>query len=312
MIHVQTSAPDTSDLPPAPPAPPPDLILHAVRDGHAVARAAVWEDGPDLDGQPTGLIGSYAARDAEAGRAVLEAASSHLRDRGRALAVGPLDGSTWFSYRLVTESGDEPPFWLEPTHPPEYVAHWEGAGFAPRLSYSSALATPATWSPDPRAAELRARFAHVRVRPADPARADDDLAAIHALSLAAFAANPLYTPLPRAAFDGLYRPLLERAPLEWVWLAETGGEVVGFLFAVPDLLRPARDTLVVKTIATRPGRAHAGLGRHLVQEFHERAFASGVARVVHALMWDGNDSAAASARLGRRLRGYALLARELA
>ena len=35
-------------------------------------------------------------------------------------AVGPLDGSTWRRYRLVTERGVEPPFFMEPDNPDDW------------------------------------------------------------------------------------------------------------------------------------------------------------------------------------------------
>lgn len=275
----------------------------------AVARAGVWTRGPTWAGRRTGLIGLYAAVHDDAGRAVLNAACTHLSSGGADLAVGPLNGSTWFSYRLVTDVGDAPPFALDLHTPPADVSVWASAGFSPLLTYHSAVATPGTLPPDPRAADLRARFADVTVRPPGP-DLNADLRAIHALSLAAFAGNPFYAPIPFGAFEALYAPLLARAPLDWVWLAERHGELVGFMFNVPDPAWPG--TLVVKTVAARPGRANAGLGRFLANELHARAFRAGFARVVHALMWDGNDSAALSARRGRVIRRYALFARELA
>lgn len=302
----------TSELPPAPPAPPPDRTLYAERAGRTVARAALWTRGPDWAGRTTGLIGGYAALDDAAGAFVLRAAAAHLRAAGRDLAVGPLDGSTWFSYRLVTEEGAEPPFLLEPRHVPGAHTQWTEAGFTPLLTYSSALATPDTHHEDVRAAELRRRHADVTVRPAHPDRIEADLAAIYDVSVRSFARNPFYTPLSRDAFGALYRPLLSRVDLDWVWLADRAGETVGYVFAVPDPRPgPLPATLVVKTVAVLPGRAHAGLGRHLVGEVHRRAFAAGFTRVVHALMHDGNDSLILSRRLGATFRRYALLARDL-
>ncbi|MDO4263426.1 MAG: GNAT family N-acetyltransferase [Deinococcus sp.] len=309
MTFTTRPLPPHPDLSPLAAAPPPLRVLSLERDGRAVAQVGLWE-GPSWAGQRTGLIGTPALLDGADLPALLEAACAELRSLGAKVALGPLNGSTWFSYRVVTDPGTRPPFLLEPQTSPVELAGWEAAGFTPRLGYHSAVATPATHPPDPRAEELARRFADVTRRSptlSEP-RLSADLRALHALSLAAFAGNPLYSPLPLAAFEGLYRPLLGRVPLDWVWLVERGEELVGFVFAYPD---PGSGALVLKTLAVRPGRAEAGLGRHLSNLFHARAFAAGVPEVVHALMWDGNESAALSASRGEVIRRYALLGREL-
>ncbi|MBB6099517.1 L-amino acid N-acyltransferase YncA [Deinobacterium chartae] len=309
MSHLHPEFPVHPQLPVIPTVPEPDARLEVAEDGCVAARASLWLRGPDLEGRRSGLIGHYAAATHTAGVRVLEEACARLRAAGAHLALGPLDGSTWFGYRLVTEPGHEAPFFLEPHHPPRHLEDFAAAGFGPVLHYFSALCT--AYRPDPRRAELAARFAPVCLRCASAGSAEADLAAIYRLSLEAFAANPLYSPLPRPAFEALYRPLLERVPLEWVWLAECEGEVLGFVFALPDLLRPQGDSLIVKTVAVRPGRAQAGLGRYLVDELHRRAFAAGFTRVIHALMWDGNDSSSISRRYATPMRRYALFARKL-
>lgn len=303
------AAPPHPNLPPPPPGPAPDVTLQAVQDGLAVARAGVWR-GPDWQGRRAAFIGHFAALSDDAARVALDAACAQARALGAAVALGPVDGSTWFRYRLVSDPGTRPPFALEPWNGPADVRRWETAGFTGRLTYHSSVATPATHQPDRRAADLAGRFAGVTLRAPTLTEPDlgRDLGALHDLSLAAFAGNPLYSPLPRVAFEGLYRPLLGRVTLDWVWLAEHQGQLVGFLFAYPD---PASGALVVKTLAVQPGRAWAGLGRHLSNLLHARAFAAGAPEVIHALMWDGNESAALSATRGDVIRRYAVYGRDL-
>lgn len=288
------------DLPAPSPSLPPDATFYAVQDGLAVARAAVWHAGPLWEGRHTGLIGHYAALSDEAAALVLEAAADELHDAE--LMLGPIDGSTWFKYRLVTDWGDGQPFALEPWNSAQEVERWQAAGFTPHLTYHSSVTTPETSPPEPRAEELAARFAGVNIRP--PSDLNADLQALHTLSLSAFAGNPLYSPLPLPAFEGLYRPLLGLVPLDWVWLAERDGVPVGFLFAYPDAAKRGR--LILKTLAIASGRQNAGLGRYLSHLLHTRAFAAGFSEVIHALMWDGNESAALSARRGGVIRRYAV------
>ena len=70
--------------------------------------------------RPLGFVGHYAAADEAAGRVAAGARRGALASHGCALAVGPIDGTTWRSYRLVIEPGDRPPFFLEPQNPPDW------------------------------------------------------------------------------------------------------------------------------------------------------------------------------------------------
>src|SRR5258707_7069223 len=64
--------------------------------GHVAACCSLWwQDTPALPGHRLGLIGHYAARDAEAAAQLLQLAVEQLAMRGRTLAVGPLDGTAW-------------------------------------------------------------------------------------------------------------------------------------------------------------------------------------------------------------------------
>lgn len=309
-MHLTTDPlPPHPELPPVSPGPVPERTFCAVEDGLSVARAAVWP-GPIWEGQRTAFIGHFAALTDETAKLVLNAACQHARELGAQVALGPVNGSTWFSYRLLTDPGTRPPFALEPWNSPAEVERWRGAGFREWLTYHSSLATPATHPTDPREADLAAKFAHVTIRQPtlEEPHLTHDLAALHDLSLTAFAGNSLYTPLPLPAFEMLYRPLLPKVPLDWVWLAESAGQIVGFLFAYPD---PTSRALVVKTLAIRPGRAWAGLGRHLSNLLHAKAFAAGAHEIIHALMWDGNESAALSSTRGNVIRKYAVMGREV-
>jgi GNAT superfamily N-acetyltransferase len=297
----------------------PDAHWVAIEGGAEVARCSLWwRQAPPLDGERTAAIGHFAAAPgaAQAARALLERACRELRAHGATLAVGPMDGNTWRSYRLVSDAGQEPPFFLEPWNPPEWNAHFTAAGFTALAGFhSSATADLATVDERiPEAAE-RLRAGGVKLRSLDPARFVAELARIHALSLEAFARNFMFTPLTREEFVAQYRPIEAHVDPRLVLLAERDGELAGFLFAVPDVLQAQRgepvSSVVVKTVAVRAGRRHAGLGAWLAAECHARAAAAGLRRAVHALMHDANNSANISRRYAGILRRYTLYARRL-
>jgi L-amino acid N-acyltransferase YncA len=297
----------------------PDLHL-ALREGNGLAaRCSLWwRAAPRWPDGRLGVIGHYAAAREEDGAQLLRAACDELARAGCGLTVGPMDGNTWRSYRLVTERGAEPPFFLEPDTPDDWPRHFAAAGFTPLATFHSSIAG-APFQHDPRipAVAERLEAAGVGLRDVDLARFESELAAIHELSLASFAGNFLYTPIDRAEFVAQYLPVAPRVDPRLVFVAEHAGRVIGFLFAIADWLEAARTgkpstTVIIKTVAVDPTRRYGGLGSWMVAVAHERAEALGYRRAIHALMHDANNSSNISARYGTVMRRYALFARPLA
>jgi GNAT superfamily N-acetyltransferase len=227
-----------------------------------------------------------------------------------------MDGNTWRRYRLVTEVGTEPPFFLEPTNPPEWPAWWREAGFSPLAEYYSS-ATRDLAARDARLEGVKARLAAagVALRPLEAARFEDELGGIHDVSIESFRDNFLYTPLPREEFIAQYRDVEARIRPELILLATQAGRTVGFVFALPDWAQAKRGepvtTMIVKTLAVRPGRAYAGLGAWLLDEAQAAGARLGFRRAIHALMHETNRSRNLSAHTADTIRRYTLLARPL-
>jgi L-amino acid N-acyltransferase YncA len=294
----------------------PDKHLQILEADRVMARASVWFDGPRIDpNERTGLIGHFAASSLEAGRRILESACDLLRASGCARIIGPMDGNTWKSYRLVSEMASalksEAPFLLETQNPLQWNDHFLKAGFEVLATYHSTLGLSP--EPDPRMPKVRERFAANRIttRAAIPANLDSELDGIYDLALESFSQNFLYSPISKEDFLELYRPALAKLPPGFTRIAEHDGRAVGFAFAVPDLLRPQMDTLILKTVGIRKARIYAGLGALLADEMHDLARHAGMARVIHALIHDANVSGKTSAKTGSIMRRYALYSKPL-
>ena len=283
----------------------------------AVARCSLWwRSAPPYRGRRVGLVGHFAADDALAG-SLLQLACDRLRDAGCTLAVGPMDGSTFNSYRVVTGRGAEPAFFLEPDTPASWPAHFSGSGFTPLAHYYSAL-QESLELPYPRISEIarRVQMAGARVRPLDPTDFERELRRVYPVVAAGFANSVLGSPISEEAFVAQYRPLETWLAPELVQIAETDERAVGFLLVVPDWLQARRgekiDTAIVKTIAVLPDYTRRGLSLLLLERARERARASGYTRAIHALMHESNVSRHLSAAYhGRVIRRYTLYEKAL-
>jgi len=289
----------------------PDALILVDGAGTPAARASLWwRRVPPYPGERIGLIGHYAAADARAAAAVLSAACAELARRGCTLAVGPMDGSTWRRYRLLTGRGAEPPFFLEPDNPDDWPGHFESQGFTPLARYVSALHEDLgrSWTASP-AAEAFA------FRPLAPGRIDAELRRLWRVSTRAFTDNFLYTPIGEAEFRAMYRRLLPLVRPELVLFAERDGEAAGFCFALPDRLQALRgeavDTVIVKTVAVLPEWRGRGLGGALIARVGAAALRLGLRRSIHALMHEDNPSRKIGGGLLRDFRRYTLYGRRL-
>ena len=292
-----------------------------VERGKLGAICSLWLDAvPRLDGaglkEKCAALGHFFAQDAEAGGTLLGFACARLRMLGAQYVVGPLDGGTWHRYRLVTQAGERPPFFLEYYTPCDWPALFVEAGFSPVATYRSAQTATANYA-DRSAEKFAGRAAQMAltVRTFQPEETAATLTALYELSVQSFAHNALYTPITRQEFEALYRPLLPHLVPDLFLLAEHNGQLVGFVLAVPDYGQRVRgeviDTIVIKTLARHPARCYAGLGSYLAQEIHQRAAALGYRTAIHALMHDSNASRIISDKSAQTIRRYALYGRAL-
>ena len=296
----------------------PDASLVVSSGDELRARCSLWwTDVPPYGAERLGVIGHYGAATEADGLTILQVAASELARQGCTYAVGPMDGNTWRRYRLVVERGTEPPYFLEPTNPDDWPAHYAAAGFTPLAHYYSAVNADLTRR-DERVGAIAERLANIGVtlRPVDLADFESELQRIYSVAEISFRDAFLYTPLPAQSFAAQYQRIQPYLQPELVILAEREDQVVGFGFTIPDVLERARGapprTVILKTLAILPDRSYAGLGTVLTDHTHAAAAALGYERVIHALMHESNRSRKISAHTGEPLRRYALFGRSLA
>ncbi|HLZ61076.1 MAG TPA: GNAT family N-acetyltransferase [Ktedonosporobacter sp.] len=312
---------------------------HWIVDGDdgILARCSLWWSCvPQLASQRIGLIGHYAAYDDEAAVSLLRLACKELARQGCTLAVGPMDGSTDRRYRLLSERGTEPPFFLEPDNPDDWPHHFMNSGFTPLAHYYSALQvglepqssptgprvvvrpTGMTSGPRKGGDPMRLEFVAggITLRQFDLERFEDELHRIYGLVVSSFRDNFLASPLAEEDFLEQNRALRPYIRPELIQLAEREGEIIGFIFAVPDWLQMRRgatiDTIVIKTLAVHPTYRGKGLGTLLMNRLLKIAHGLGYQRAIHALMHENNYSLRISrGKRGEVMRRYTLYAQSL-
>ncbi|MEM1331402.1 MAG: GNAT family N-acetyltransferase [Planctomycetota bacterium] len=278
-------------------APPPQWRLALLNDGVVHACASIWTDAvAAYRGTQPAYIGHLSASAPDRLTELLEG-TTKLRELAGRPIIGPIDGSTWSRYRILTESSGEPSFPMEPTNLPWWPESFANAGFGVIERYWSALrsvdeiqATKPAPIPD-----------GIRLRALDPHRLESDLDAIYDLSVGAFAANPLYTPIPRDAFRAMYSGVARSVDPRFCLFAEASGPV-GVMFAFSDPL----GRLVLKSIAVADHARSSGLGTAMLDQVALQAQAQGITKLIYALMHESNRSSSMVAKVAEPMRRYSL------
>ena len=270
------------------------------------AGCTVFLDGPKWGETATATIGRFRCPSAEAGKELLETALTKISEAGITAVIGPMDGDTWHAYRLVAESDGSPPYLMEPTSGPHDREAFTAAGFAPVSTYVSTRGTLIEAIDDGPPAALEG----VTVTPWDGSNPDGFVKRLYAMSAGAFERNAFFKPLDLDGFLELYAPIIPAVDPRFVLFAhDQTGELVGFLFAMPNRLEgPMAKTIIVKTYASM----RRGVGRVLLDHVHRLAREAGFSDFIHALMHVDNVSLDRSQKhAGKVFRRYELMARRL-
>ena len=281
-------------------------------NGETLAACSLWWRSTPREN--TGVLGHFEASCESAAAGVLASAEEPLREAGCESAIGPMDGNTWRSYRLVTKSNGRAPFLLEPQNPPEWPEHFLASGWQPLARYTSSEIDLGKGAGRPAVERVARRLesAGVTIRNLRADQYADELARIYDVSVISFRDNFLYTPLSREHFIGMYSRVEELVSADYVMIAEDrDARPAGFVFALPD--SSSEPSLIVKTLAVLPERRYGGLGSLLVERVHQAARENGFTRAIHALQHQNNSSLKISSRHAAEVfREYTLFERGLA
>ena len=259
---------------------------------------AFYADAPLWEGQSCGAIGQFDFKSVEDGLVLIKHAVN--RAKGLYALFGPMNGDTWHSYRVVSETSDRAPFPMEPISGPHDLTVLEQAGFKSISCYASTIGTL-----DEAIGPAPITIADVSLKIWDGRGGKALVDQIYAMSAQGFAKNKFFKPLDLDGFREIYYPLIDSLDPRFVLLAEhKSGQTCGFAFGYP----ADAETIVLKTYAS----GIRGVGHALADGFHRAARDAGFSKIIHGLMHADNISLNHSAKHGLSVfRRYDLMALKL-
>lgn len=264
-----------------------------LRDNIPVARCCLYQN-PDLhyQGQKASCIGNFESIDDETcSNELFRLVTVETKTDGAEYIIGPMNGSTWDTYRLGTTAG-KANFFSEPYYPAYYPKLFTAAGFEPMAHYLSNIDEEKDLHHE-RISDLEKRFLKngISFRDIDLEHYEEELEKLHAFCMTSFRNNFLFTPLSKEVFIDKYMNVKPYIDPQYVILAEDAERnIVGFIFCLENVYDTDRKGMIVKTLAKHPSVRYGGMGNVLGSRFKRRAVENGYQYVIHAFMIESNAS----------------------
>jgi GNAT superfamily N-acetyltransferase len=223
-----------------------ELFL-ALREGRPVGRICAHVDRHfnEFQGNDWGLFGFFESeRDQEVAAALLDAAQTWLRDRGRDRMVGPMDFTTNDECGLLIEGHERKPLILQGWHHRYYLDLLEGWGLGKAMDLYmwelrlDKVEDKGGFHPLIHATAKKVTEEHgVTVRHMRRKDLESEIGHFLEVYNQAWAHNWAFVPLDETEarwYTKNLRPILDE---NWTWIAERDGEVLGAALTLPDVNR---------------------------------------------------------------------------
>jgi ribosomal protein S18 acetylase RimI-like enzyme len=219
------------------------LFLARDAGGRIVGRIAAIDNRHHVarHGEKVGFFGLFeCVDDQDTANALFDAAAGFLRDRGLEVMRGPENMSINDDVGLLIKGFDRPPFIMMPHNPPYYERLVDGYGFRKAMDLLAYYGEHDDPNPPERlqrgVAALRKRYAYT-IRTVDMKRFPAEVELIKKIYNEAWEENWNAIPMTDHEFSHLAKDLKLVLDPEMCLIAEVGGEIAGFLLALPDVNR---------------------------------------------------------------------------
>ena len=302
---------------------PSEIVIFKDENNNIGGSLHLWHNRPDYNGRKTSYIGNvnihekYRKDEEQLFNKIFE----ELKKEGIETIIGPLNGTTWNTYRYVTEKGNGKPFLLEPWNEDYSVSLFEKLGFKPLAGYISTVMegmdSDGRRNLNKKIEKLKKfhYYKDIKVESAENKDLLTVLNKVYDLTVGAFKNNFLYSELEREIFLKMYMSYEDKIIKKFFKMLYFGDELIGYVFGIPDYTelgyKGKIDTIILKTIAVSPEYNGKGMGYILINSLIEEAEKEGYENVIYALMHESNVSKNIGLLLGNILRRYTLFIKEL-
>lgn len=217
-------------------------LFVAEREGRPVGRIAAIENRAhnDFHNDRVGFFGFFeCVEDQAVADALLKEASGWLKERGLTAMRGPVNPSTNYDCGVLVRGYRWQPSFLTTWNPRYYPVLMEGAGMAgvkDLVSYF--IPVDEERAPLPESVKRQAQRARARsdvtFRDLDLRHFWDEVDRFWSVYASAWENNWGFVPVTRDEFTHLAKDLRHLVVKDFVFVAESKGETVGFLLVVPD------------------------------------------------------------------------------
>ena len=302
---------------------PSEIVIFNDENNNIGGSLHLWHNRPDYNGRKTSYIGNvnihekYRKNEEKLFNEVFE----ELKKEGIETIIGPLNGTTWNTYRYVTEKGSRRQFLLEPWNEDYSVSLFEKLGFKPLAGYISTVMegmdSDGRRNLNKKIEKLKKfdYYKDIKVESAENKDLLTVLNKVYDLTVEAFKNNFLYSELEKEIFLKMYMSYEDKIIKKFFKMLYLGDELIGYVFGIPDYAelgyKGKIDTIILKTIAVSPIYNGKGMGYILINSLVEEAEKEGYENVIYALMHQSNVSKNIGLLLGNMLRRYTLFIKEL-
>ena len=260
--------------------------------------------------QSFACLGSYECVDDEQVSSILLGHARRLTEEmGCGGLLGPMEGSTWNTYRFSLNNSNRAPFLMEPQHHIYYNDQFTKAGFELMSTYRSSEDS-LVLTDDSALAKQRESFEEMGIcfRTFDKKEAERDLGIIGHLSIEGFKDNLFYSPLSVEDFTAKYKSMIDVLDSSLILIAEDKeGKAQAMAFGLPDYLDSTKSSFIIKTVVRLKDPSLKGIGEYLCRQLMVSAKSRGFTKVLHAFMRSDNASVKISKRNnGLSIRDYGL------
>ena len=206
--------------------------------------------------------------------------------------IGPINGSTWHSYRLMLPNGN-PLFFTEKENPGEYFSYFQENGFHVLKDYhSNQVCKPHYDGYFLQTMKQQIQSLGWREATINKENLTSELTQMANFCNNAFQHNFLFSPIKPEVFVSLYLPLLSHIDTQFIRRVKNAdGNIEALLLAFPDPLS-SQKRLIIKTVCRNPSSRLRGLGNYLVQWATRKAQSQGYQEIIHAFIASDNLASA--------------------